>query len=445
MTHKGGFVSRVVAIFATRVATFGLALAATFALARLLGPDGRGIYYIVLLTPTLGFAIAQLGLPAAMTFFAGRGRSVASLQRVGLITALGASAFVLAATLLLLPALETNVLRTAPDGPLRLMLVALPIQFALSLTSSLLYGRQDVRNLNLILIAQGVAALLGILVFVGLLNLAVEGAVAAYLISNGLAAVALIVEVRRLGLGATGDGTTGEPIGVREFVSYGLRLYPQNVTSFFSYRADVFLLSLLLGDPVAIGLYSLSVNLAELAFYVPDSVAAVFYPRVAGSPRDEADRSAPIVGRQTILMTVLAIAALIPAAIVAVRVLLPAFVACLPAFFVLMPGILALSLSKILASYLTGIAHPRPVALAAIAALIINLSLNLLFIPRWGIVGAAGASVVSYSAHAAMLLAASSRLSGSRPRAFVVPTRTEADRLIEAARALLRRARVQLG
>ena len=439
MALRAGFANRVAAVFATRIATFALGLAATVGLARLLGPEGRGIYYIILLTPTLGFAIAQLGLPAAMTFFAGRGRTLASLRRVGLITAGATSAGVLALLLALLPYLESTVLRTAPDGPLRLMLVALPIQFALSMTSSLLYGRQVVRNLNLILIGQGLVALTAILVLVGAVDLGVEGAVAAYLISSALAALLLMLEVRRLGKTTTGDDAPGSAIGVREFLAYGLRLYPQNVTSFFSYRVDVFLLSLLLGDPVAIGLYSVSVNLAEIAFHVPDSVAAIFYPQVAGLSLEEAARATPPIGRLTMLMTIVAVLALIPAAILGVNVVLPAFVACLPAFLVLIPGILALSLSKILASYLTGVARPRPVAQAAIVALIINLSLNLVLIPRWGIVGAAAASLGSYSAHASMLLAVSSRLSGTRAAAFVVPTRIEVDRLIEAARSTLRR------
>lgn len=444
MSVRVGFASRVAAVFATRIATFGLGLVATVALARLLGPEGRGTYYIVLLTPTLGFAIAQLGLPAAMTFFAGRGRSIVSLRRVGLISATAMSAIVLAVLLLLLPFLESSVLRTAPDGPLRLMLAALPLLFVLSLTSSLLYGRQVVRNLNLILVGQGLIAVVAILVLVGALDLGVEGAVIAYLGSNALAALLLVLEVRRLGRAPTGrDADRG--IGVREFLAYGLRLYPQNVTSFFSYRVDVFLLSLLLGDPVAIGLYSISVNLAEVAFHVPDSVASIFYPQVAGLSMDEASRATPSVGRLTILMTVLAVLVLIPTAVVGVYLILPAFVACLPAFLVLIPGVLALSLSKILASYLTGIARPKPVAIAAIVALAINVTLNLVLIPRWGIVGAAAASLGSYTAHATMLLSVASRLSGTRASAFVVPTRVEVARLREAARASLQRLGIARG
>ena len=82
---------------------------------------------------------------------------------------------------------------------------------------------------------------------------------------------------------------------IGELFGFGMRIYPASVAGFFGYRADVFLLSAIVGDPRTLGLYSLAVSLGELLFFVPDSVSTVFFPRVAGSERQAADQLTPIV------------------------------------------------------------------------------------------------------------------------------------------------------
>src|SRR5207249_4857174 len=132
-------------------------------------------------------------------------------------------------------------------------------------------------------------------------------------------------------------------VRLTELFSYGLRLYPASISTFLSYRSDLFLLGLLVGDAVAIGLYTLAVSLAELVFHVPDAIATILYPRVASAERAEADRIAPSMTRFALLVTLIAAAGLIPAALLAVRIVLPAFGGSIAPFLVLVPGTIALS------------------------------------------------------------------------------------------------------
>ena len=80
---------------------------------------------------------------------------------------------------------------------------------------------------------------------------------------------------------------------------------------------------------------------------------------------------------------------------------------------------------------------PTPVAVASVTALIINIGVNLLLIPAWGIVGASAASLVSYSVHAAILVAISSRMARRTAAAFVIPGRDEVRRLRDGLGRLL--------
>jgi O-antigen/teichoic acid export membrane protein len=215
--------------------------------------------------------------------------------------------------------------------------------------------------------------------------------------------------------------------------------------SFFNYRADVLLLSWLLGDATLLGYYGIAVRLAEMTFYVPDAISAMLYPAISSSERHEADRFAPAVSRFTMLATTLAAAAIIPAAFVAIWLLLPDFKPAFPALVVIMPGIISLSLSKVLASYTAGVGRPLPTAVAAVVALTLNIVANLILIPRWGIVGASASSLISYTCHASILLVLASRMARVSPLAFVLPRAAEFARLRNGLASGVTRVRASTG
>jgi O-antigen/teichoic acid export membrane protein len=433
------FGRRIAGVFATRVVRFVVGFGTSFLLARILLPEGRGQFALLTLMPAMLMALGQLGLPSAMSFFAGRGRSVADLQRLGILLTAGLSLVLVGGTFLFLPFLTSTVLQPAPRDLLVVSLASLPFQFMAAFAGSTLIGRQRLRNYNLILVAQSVLMLALIIVLVGVLQLGVAGAVFAFASVALLAAIATSVELLRV---VREERASSQPsIGISQVLGYGIRIYPASVAGYFSYRSDVLVLSAILGDAGAIGLYTFAVSLAELTFFVPDSVSTVFYPRVASMERHTADALAPQVARFTVLITALSVLLLIPAAFVAVIVILPDYWGSIGPFLVIMPGIVALSVSKVLAGYIGGLGLPLSVAGASTANLVINLAANLVLIPPFGIVGAAMASLISYTAHAALLVNVAARLSRRRAVDYFVPTGTEVARVRDGLRDAWRRVR----
>ena len=438
------FTRRVAGVFATRVLQFGSTIAVAFLLARLLGPDGRGAYSLLLLLPSTLFALAQFGLPSAVTYFSGSGSSLASLMRIGAGATIGLSVVLIPLTILALPALERSVFQAAPSDLLRFALIAFPIQLASSLFGSMLWGRQLVRRYSLVLAAQSIGSLLVVLLLVGAAGMGVTGALVGQLVVTGVTAVVVMYSVRQQAAReeraeATTDSARRPAANVRELLGYGIRLYPASISTFLSYRSDLFLLGLLVGDAAQIGLYTLAVSLAEITFHVPDAIATILYPRVAGSDRSEADRIIPSISRFSLLVTLLAALALIPTAFVAVRLILPDFGGSIVPFLVLVPGTVALSVSKVLSGYISGLGRPLPVGMIAVGALLANLALNMVLIPAMGIAGAATASLVSYSLHALLTTVVASRLAGAPPHAFLLPGPAEISLLWRRLRDLARR------
>ena len=276
MTLSSPFARRIAGVFTTRVARFLLGFVTSFLLARILGPAGRGVYALTSLAPTTLATLGQLGLPQAFSFFAGRGRSGRRLQLLAIGLSIALTVVLGAAIVLALPWLESTVLRAAPGDLVRLSLLSIPFQFLTAFAGAVLIGRQTLRNYNILLIAQSVALLLLMVLLVGVLQQGVWGAVVANLAITIATAAAMALELRR-STRHEPPATDDRGVRIGELFGFGLRIYPASVAGFFGYRADVFLLSAIVGDPRTLGLYSLAVSLGELLFFVPDSVSTVFF------------------------------------------------------------------------------------------------------------------------------------------------------------------------
>jgi O-antigen/teichoic acid export membrane protein len=421
------FARRVGGILATRVVQFALALPASIIISRLLGPTDKGAYVAVTTLPGMLAALGLLGLPSAVNYFAGRGSSVRSLVRATTLFTVVLSGLLVGIIWISLPALENSFLRAAPDDLARVILITVPMGMLATFGGTLLYGRQTIRTYNMILIAQSAVTLIAAVILVGVLHLGLRGAVAGTIVASTFLMVAVLLDVR----GLRRRDRAGEGVSLRALISYGGRVYPASVTGYFNYRADTYLIqALLLAPGRALGLYSIAVTFAELVFYVPDSVSAMLLPRIAGATPEDADLILGRIGRLTMLITMAAAIALIPTAAIGIHLVLPAYDDSLPAFLVLLPGVVSLSLAKVMTSYLSGRGRPGVVSIGAIVALIANIGLNLLFIPSLGIIGASLSSLISYTLLAGMMLIAASRLAGKSSLSLLVPGRAEVGLLL---------------
>jgi O-antigen/teichoic acid export membrane protein len=207
-----------------------------------------------------------------------------------------------------------------------------------------------------------------------------------------------------------------------DLLRYGLRFYPSSIMGFFSYRIDAYLIAFLLVDAAApLGWYSMAVGLAEMVFFFPNAVASLFFPQVASSTREDSDRRVAEVSRVTLLVTGLFAVLLVPGATIMIWVVLPAYEASIPPLLVLLPGVVALSVAKVVGQYVIGIGRPGLNSAISIASLTLNVVFNLVLIPRFGITGAAAASFASYGFTGVALVIFAARASGSSFLSFWIP------------------------
>ncbi|MBC7231417.1 MAG: polysaccharide biosynthesis C-terminal domain-containing protein [Actinobacteria bacterium] len=176
-------------------------------------------------------------------------------------------------------------------------------------------------------------------------------------------------------------------------------------------------------DPAAVGLYAVAVGLIEKIWLVSYSASTVLFPRIAAEREEERQKDfTPLVAR-TVLWTT-AIGALVLALLsrwIILFLFSEAFLPAVGALRALIIGVIALSAGRVLANDLAGRGFPRLNIYTGLAAVVTNVALNSIWIPRYGIVGAAWASTASYLVTFLLALFFYCRVSGNRWIKVVLP------------------------
>jgi O-antigen/teichoic acid export membrane protein len=424
----------------TRVGTVLVNIPTSILVARLLGAAGQGEYASAVIFPTTFAFIGLLGVDSAHTYFLSRRNY--TLGQVNSQSALLTIAFsaVLVPGYLLFVHLYNGVETEAFRSILVIAAALVPILIAKYLSIALLLGLQRIRWFNAANLLQAAALLVLMLVNLLVVKGGVKGAVVAYMVSEATVTLLAFHVARRASRGRPLFERPTRELLKRSFI-YGLQGHMGNVLIQFTYRFDMFLVLSFAGLP-AQGLYSIAVILAEKLSHIPQSVQVVLFPKLSTLEADDANRLTPRVLRSSLAMTAVAGVVLLLLS----RPLLSLFygseyAGSLVPFRALVPGIVALSIARILSSDLSGrdkrIYHTASTA----AAFGLNVVLCLLWIPRYGIVGAAWASTISYTLQSIVMLVFFRRLSGVGFREALVPGREDVRLMADFLKGLLRRRR----
>jgi len=205
---------------------------------------------------------------------------------------------------------------------------------------------------------------------------------------------------------------TWRPELARDMMTFGSKSYLQTLASTLHFRIDQYMIGFLL-DPVQVGFYAVATNLALLLLRISDATGTVLYPRLAAAGERDAHAQTSAVCRHTLFITVLVALGYELFGGLAIRLLFgERYAAAVLPMRLMLPGIVMISLYLILTRNFTSRNRQEVNIVAAGAALAINVGLNWVLIPRWGIAGAAVSTAVSYSTAALILLVVFARESG---------------------------------
>jgi len=380
--------------FLTRLGVFLLSLATNILLARGLGPAGRGVYALALLVSSIMFLIANLGIGAANVYYVGSrimsaADAVAHAASLALILG-GASCLV---TFIVVRLFGSVLFPGVGTTEILIASLSIPPMLFVYFVQTVLQGLQRFVHFNLVFVLYNALQTILIALAILVLRAGPFGAVVAWTVSWIPAVLGTLVIARSATPITRGFATRH----YRALFKFGAVAYLSNLTNFFNYRFDAFLVNAFAGVR-DVGLYAVGYGMAETVWYVSQAAATVLAPQVARSDAAESDRITASTSRMVLGLTLVLSAALALIAPPAIRLLFGTpFAASVWAVWLLLPGVVALAVAKVLSSYLLGRNKLKVDLLAAVAGLVVTIGLDLALIPRYGFIGASIASSIAYA------------------------------------------------
>ncbi len=387
------YFKRTISVLLTNFSRLPLTLVAGILIARYLGPDGKGILALVVLVATVLKLIGGIGIEFANVYYTSKNRrKIAEIFSNNICIWIISTSSIILLGLLLKDWIIHTILPNLDPAFFNFALLIFPLLLWLSFAHSMFQGLEKFREFNLLKMAEPLIKLAAIIVFVVILNMGLHGGVLSitltYLLPT-LLSVFLLLKLIKTKLRAN-------RILLSESIKYGLKGQIGIFFQFFNYRLDVFLVNYFL-DISAVGFYTVSVTLAELLWHIPNSVSLTLFPSV--SARDEES-----AGKFTCRITRVSISVMLIGAIILGILsiyLIPSlygerFSASILPLQILLPGVIAFGLVKILTGYLHGRGKPLYASIVTICSLVLTLIFDFLLIPQLGIIGAALATTIAY-------------------------------------------------
>lgn len=359
---------------------------------RMLAPDGRGVYAWMVTLSGLAAQMGMLGMDFVLRRLAGENPKMAPTLAANalVVGVLGGVAFALVfgAAALLTPMGANHKLALA------LALVATPFIVVSSNFSSLLVALGRVKSSASIAVGSKIisAILLGGLIFWG--GVTVPWVLAVFACAWAAAAALGWNGLKNL----MPQKIWQQPCGhLQDSWKYIIAAYITSSLFFVMQKVDVLIVGLMLGEEAA-GYYGVSAAMAQVMFIAPSVVSTALLAHLAALKTKQHQQR--LLGQVCLCLGGVMAGGGVVVALLApwlVETLFGAsFLPAVPSLQILCAALVPLTLYILAQNALAATAKARSLLVAPIVGVVANISLNMFFIPYYGIVGAAMAAFVSY-------------------------------------------------
>ena len=389
---KRRFSRDVIGVFNSNVFSIIAGLLVSIILARVLGPEKFGIYSVLIIIPMIVVSLTHMGIRGSAIFHVGKGE----FDREELVS----SVVVLLIIASILGMIISAIAYWIYDEPsftlllVGLVLLVIPGRLAIIYFGGVFLGNDEINKSNQMNWITNGIHLLTILLFVWVFSMEILGAIISFLISGTIVAIYGLYLIRK---------TYRIRIKIHKKIIISLlRLGILFSVSFFvlqlNYRIDILLLEKL-RNSTEVGIYSIGASVAEQLWQLPLAIGIVVFSRTANTRnREEMRHMTGVLMRLSFIFS-LAVAALM---YFLVPLLVPLifgdeYTNSIQIIQLILPGIIMVVMFRILSGHLAGLGRPEVTLYVFLPALVINVLLNLWWIPEYGGAGAAMATNVSYT------------------------------------------------
>ena len=415
--------------FGYLVAGFG----ASIALARLLGPSGRGLLGLMLSVNSLALVFTTFGVPLAVVYFASRrDADHGALLGNSILQAVVLAAILIPVSVAFYPQLA-DAFGHGDGGRTWILVGALvPVTFLDWTTHGQIQGMLMLGRFSILLVLSRVVYAVGVLILLGILDWGVAGGIAATALGSAVMIWGSLGPVL-----ARGRPSLDLRL-LRQTLKYGRRVQVGSIFQLANGRLDVILMQFF--RPLnQVGYYVVAQTIAELVINLAAAFQSSVLPLIAHYEEDS--RRAESTSIDSIRHHgILAAIALLGNAAFGPLVIFFAygsrFAPAIGPMLVLLPGIWFLGMGIVIQGDLAGRGRPGLSSSLAGLAAAVTVLLDLALIPPLGVYGGALASVGAYTTFGVASLIALHRVTGIPVRRLAIPDRSD----VRAYTTLIRKA-----
>lgn len=414
------FIKDTITTTLSKIIIMFLGMLSSVLLARILGPEGKGVLSMALLLPSFLVMFTDLGIPIATTYYTAcldfsTSEIFGNTIILGLLVTVGSSLIGLIIAIFF----SNHLFPGIPKGYLLLALCTIPFTLISTNLDHIFLGLQRISELNILNIIKKSLFLIFLIFFIIILKKNVIGAIFSQILGD----IFFFFIIFFVLLSAVG-GISMRPNQsyLKKASTYGLKAHLSSIFSFLNYRADIFMVNWFL-NPIAVGFYSIAVGLVEQLWLVSYAANLILFPRVVAE-KDETQRRefTSVVCRTILWLTISgAIFFYFIAPWLIILLYSAKFTQSIVPFRILLLGIVTLTVWRTLANDIAGRGHPGLNIPINFLAFITNIFFNILWIPKLGINGAAWATVVSYTTACICIIVMYCNITGNLFTKLILP------------------------
>jgi len=367
----------------------------TVVLARTLGAEQRGVYDLAILIPSTIYIFSTFGLTTAHIVYAGKypdKRGAIVFNSLAFSAVMGMLALVFYAYVLSFQPAWFQ--RFSVVGTFNLILASFLVFLNLAMVNlhSGILGANRISVVNIGTILRSFSRLLLIVILVVILGFGVTGGIISLLGSFSIIILYMVAATA-----AKVQLKTWRPdlIFFKKTFSFGIKVYLHHISWWILHMLDRYMIAYMIPDSnKSLGRYALAAQFATLFWVLPQSLQTVFLPHLSVTKEDKAQLTATTVRVLSIVLLPL-FAIMITGAPLIKIILGEDYAGTVVPFMFLIGGMYFSGSFSPLGSYINHIEKPFYNTVVTWTGSAVNIGLNLYFIPKIGIVGAAFTSCVS--------------------------------------------------
>jgi len=369
--------------------------------ARFLGPYDRGILAVITSIPATIYMLSSLGINQANIYFIGKKKYLIQdiISNTFFISIIVSTISILA-LIVFRNNILNNIFTAIKPKYFVVILLIIPFHIIKNFYEGVLRGKEKFNAINVRDLLIGIIRLIIVFVLLVLLHFRLYALIIGILaikIIETFWQIILIKKINSIKIGIN------KKLAKKSF-RFGIKSYLQNFLIHLHFKIDIYLLAYFL-SPSDVAFYDIAVLIVELLLIIPVSIKTVLLPKLVYSSEEEKRENVLKTSRHSFFLLLIGAIPLVVMGKWMIKFVYgEEYISAYYPLLIILPGIIAASINNVIIPYFTSKNKQEITILITLPSLIVNIILNIILIPQFGICGAAFATLISYTATTILLL-----------------------------------------